>query len=431
MPFNGSGTFNRVYSWVADKAAGLDISSVRMDTDTNDIASNGLTLCITRDGQGSATANQPMNGFRHTNVQNAVGRTDYAAAGQVQDGILTYAAGTGSAGAYVATLSPAITAYVSGQTFEFIANFTAIGADTLNINSLGAKPLYKPTVTSGMAKISSGDIQTGQMVKVAYDASLNSASGGFHLLSPIAALPLIQSSIAGFVPTITASGNITAAITISKGQASDSTLAALLAISGNTSWAVSNGNAINGYAGGTTLPNSSTIHFFICSGTSGVGTFASTSLTPTFPTGYTTYNRRIFSLMTNSSGSLLANMAGTELDGGALQINWGGSTESNTNISSGIVSLLITTPLGVVVRPLLMSQIQQNTAGETDISVGHDSGTMYKVNTANLASHLSTNSFIGPPTGLTSQIAYQVNVVSGTATSTILNSYGWIDPRRN
>ena len=42
MSWNGGGNFNRLYSWVADKAAGLNISSVRMDADTNDIAANGL-----------------------------------------------------------------------------------------------------------------------------------------------------------------------------------------------------------------------------------------------------------------------------------------------------------------------------------------------------------------------------------------------------
>lgn len=87
MPFNGSGTFNRLYSWVADAAAGLDISASRMDNDTNDICNSGLDDCLTRDGQGSASANLPMNGFRHTNCQNGVANTDYATLGQVKSAI--------------------------------------------------------------------------------------------------------------------------------------------------------------------------------------------------------------------------------------------------------------------------------------------------------------------------------------------------------
>ena len=55
MPFNGSGTFNRIYSWVTDAANGIDVSSSRTDTDTNDIAAC-LTNCITKDGQQTVTA---------------------------------------------------------------------------------------------------------------------------------------------------------------------------------------------------------------------------------------------------------------------------------------------------------------------------------------------------------------------------------------
>jgi hypothetical protein len=67
VPFNGSGTFSRVYSWITDATNGLDISSSRMDADTNDIA-NGLSNCVTRDGQSPATANIPMGGFSITGL---------------------------------------------------------------------------------------------------------------------------------------------------------------------------------------------------------------------------------------------------------------------------------------------------------------------------------------------------------------------------
>ena len=72
MGWNGSGTFNRLFSWTADAATGIDISSSRMDADTNDMTSDGFGNCVTRDGRGPASANQPMNGDRHTNVGNGV-----------------------------------------------------------------------------------------------------------------------------------------------------------------------------------------------------------------------------------------------------------------------------------------------------------------------------------------------------------------------
>jgi hypothetical protein len=54
--FNGAGTFVRSFSWVADKTNGIDITSSRCDTEDNGFAS-GLSLCVTRDGQGAMAAN--------------------------------------------------------------------------------------------------------------------------------------------------------------------------------------------------------------------------------------------------------------------------------------------------------------------------------------------------------------------------------------
>src|SRR5581483_6624956 len=91
----------------------------------------------------------------------------------------------------------------------------------------------------------------------------------------------------------------TAAFAISSGQASDSTNATYITCAGY-SWAASTGNAINGtYAGSSTLAASTTYHVFICSGASGTGSFVSASLTPTVPSGYNTYSRRIGSFQTN------------------------------------------------------------------------------------------------------------------------------------
>jgi hypothetical protein len=83
MSWSGSGVFNRLYSWIADAAAGIDITASRMDADTNDIVTSGLGNCITRDGQGVPTANLPMAGFRHTGAQAAVGTGDYVTLGQL------------------------------------------------------------------------------------------------------------------------------------------------------------------------------------------------------------------------------------------------------------------------------------------------------------------------------------------------------------
>ena len=97
---------------------------------------------------------------------------------------------TGTAGAYVYT--PANTslpaAYVQGETYVWRANFTSVGSDTLDVNGLGAKPLYKAT-SSGMVAVGAGDVQAGQIVHSAYDATLNAGSGGFQIVGGPAQSP--------------------------------------------------------------------------------------------------------------------------------------------------------------------------------------------------------------------------------------------------
>ena len=69
MSFNGTGTFNRIYSWVTDQANGILVRADRMDTDTNDIAT-GLSNCMTRDGQSPPTAPIPMGAQKLTGLAN-------------------------------------------------------------------------------------------------------------------------------------------------------------------------------------------------------------------------------------------------------------------------------------------------------------------------------------------------------------------------
>lgn len=67
MPYNGSGIFTKIYSWISDATNGIPISSSRMDSQDNDFAS-GLSNCITRDGQGGPSAAISWNGQNLTNV---------------------------------------------------------------------------------------------------------------------------------------------------------------------------------------------------------------------------------------------------------------------------------------------------------------------------------------------------------------------------
>lgn len=92
MPFNGSGVFNRLYSWVQDAINGIKIRADRMDNEMNGMAT-GLTDCVTRDGQSPALADLPMAGFRHTGVGDANADDQYASLGQTKALLPVYVLG--------------------------------------------------------------------------------------------------------------------------------------------------------------------------------------------------------------------------------------------------------------------------------------------------------------------------------------------------
>lgn len=88
MPFDGSGTFNRVMNWVNDAAAGIKIKSDRHDQEDDNFAA-GLSNTLTKDGQSQPTANIPMNGKKLVNLGAPTVGTDAATKSYVdtQDGL--------------------------------------------------------------------------------------------------------------------------------------------------------------------------------------------------------------------------------------------------------------------------------------------------------------------------------------------------------
>lgn len=174
MSRNGSGT----YSLPAGNpvVTGTTISSTVQNTTMSDVAT-ALTASIANDGQTPITANLPMATFRHTGVGNAVARTDYAAAGQVQDGSFIYVATVGgTADTITLTPAPAITSYVAGRRFVFIASGTNTTSVSVNASGLGARALNK----FGSTPLVAGDIPSGAIVEIVDDGTQFQIVG--HLL---------------------------------------------------------------------------------------------------------------------------------------------------------------------------------------------------------------------------------------------------------
>jgi len=177
MAFNGSGTFQRLYSWVNDAAANIKIRADRMDNEMNGMAT-GLSTCITKDGQTTVTANLPMAGFIHTGVGDGTARTNYASVGQAQDGKLNWVAAGGTADAITAVYAIAVTAVADGQLFYVRAGAAnATTTPTFSPSGLTARTIVK----NGGSALGIGDISgSGHEMILRY----NLANTRYELLNP-------------------------------------------------------------------------------------------------------------------------------------------------------------------------------------------------------------------------------------------------------
>jgi len=165
MSRDGSGTYSRpVAPYVYDAV----ISETDMNTEMDQIAT-ALTDSLTADGQKTASANQPMGGYRHTAVGAATAQTDYVRVDQVQKNTLNYLTSVGgTANAITATAAIGMTALTAGMVFEFIpgANTTST-TPTININTIGALTIKR----DASANLVSGDIVSGRPARIFYNGT--------------------------------------------------------------------------------------------------------------------------------------------------------------------------------------------------------------------------------------------------------------------
>ena len=75
MAYNGSGTFNRLYSWVTDRNNGTKIRADRFDAEMNGMAT-GLSTAICKDGQSTISADIPFNNKKITGLGDAAAGAD-------------------------------------------------------------------------------------------------------------------------------------------------------------------------------------------------------------------------------------------------------------------------------------------------------------------------------------------------------------------
>jgi hypothetical protein len=150
MPFNGTGTFTRIYNWVTDQANGILVRADRMDTDTDDIAT-GLSNCITRDGQGTPTATIPWGSQKISNLANGTNPQDATTVLQVFTsptftGTVTVASltGTGTINLTAGTVTVATQAALDNSTKAASTAYSDAAVAVEKARGLAAEALLAP-----------------------------------------------------------------------------------------------------------------------------------------------------------------------------------------------------------------------------------------------------------------------------------------------
>jgi hypothetical protein len=314
MSYNGTGTFN-INTTGQPVVTGTVISSTAFNALTADLAT-GLTTALTKDGQTTPTANIPMGTFKITGLGAGTVATDAAQYGQLQANATTIATVTGT-DTLAGSLTPALTAYATGNLFSFVATGTNTGAATININSLGAKSITK----SGTTALVAGDIVSGQVYLIEYDGTR------FQLINPSitsGTVSTISFGSTGLTPSTATNGAVTVAgtLAIANGGTGANTLAgANIAVV----------NVANTFTGTQTFSGTSSVLSMVLNNVAEVATVSATAATGTIAYDITTQS--VLYYTSNASANWTVNFRGSS------------GTSLNTLMSTGqsmTVAFLVT-----------------------------------------------------------------------------------------
>lgn len=107
---------------------------------------------------------------------------------------------SGVANGYVLTSTPPVPNYTNPFIVWFVPNATNTASSTANDSGKGALTIFKDTGT-GPVLLGGGEIVAGNFCGLLMDPTLNSGAGGFHLINPAAAPPVIVSAVRNLIGT--------------------------------------------------------------------------------------------------------------------------------------------------------------------------------------------------------------------------------------
>lgn len=334
----------------------------------------------------------------------------------------------GTANTITLTASSPFTAYADGMFVTFRAALDNTGAATLNVNSVGAKNIYKQSITGNPALVG-GEIQAGALYRLAYVAALNAAAGGWMIVET-SKEHVTRGHLYGLTLSNN-SGDATNDIDIAVGEcASDSgspilmTLGTAITKRLDAAWAVGSGNG--GLDTGSIANTTYHVWLIQRSDTGVVDALFSTSATsPTMPTNYDR-KRRIGSILRVSGAILGFSQNGDDFLIKVPTINYTSGVLSTTAISQAM-----NVPVGIVVDAKLngyMQHASNSTAATLISSLDQTDNAADATNfsviaqVVNIASAFTQN--------VRTNTSGQVRIRGSTANITIsITTYGWVDTR--
>lgn len=129
MPFDGNGNFVRTLgtgAWTTDKNNAVNIVASRHDTNDQDFA-DGLTLTLTRDGQGKPSADIDWNAKKITNLAAPVASADAATKAYVDT--------AGLSGSFTGTITGVATPLTGTVSYRIVNNMCTLYLASSIINA--------------------------------------------------------------------------------------------------------------------------------------------------------------------------------------------------------------------------------------------------------------------------------------------------------
>ncbi len=418
LPFNGSGSFTLAESAFVPSTP---ISSSAMNSDLSDIATNGLTNAVTKDGQTTITA--PFKG-----ANGSVGLPMYSFASDTNTGMYRHGAdelGFSTAGTLAGYFG-------TDQKLNLSTGIIVVGTV-----AVPAKSVAVASLADGTANRLYGTNGSGVIGEITPGTGLTLSSSTLTAVAQLGRGYIDGCTISNGTDT-TNDINIAAGVCRDSTNAVNITVAAMAGKQLDANWAPGAGagmrNSASGIANGT-------YHIYAVSKADGTqDIYAYQGAAATDPDSSGMVAATIAALQAESGGAsyLFARRIASILREGATIIPFFQTHDTfyrtyvadfTTSTVTALTLRTFSIPLGLVLRPLLAASMVTSTLGDTTLQLAPAANSAFSYNF--LRSNLNTSGLatdvVGPASNTSSQVYFALTGVNISSLS--IGAHGWIDAR--